>query len=123
MRKALETKLLLKSPAIMAGSVFEKPDSKPKGSIAFGITETRGLPSAHNELCDRLKVFLQENEAGTICNNEKTTALADKLLEYKCRYIKQYSTLFEYFLSIKTGFYYIKVQLNEAYKIDRRSLK
>ena len=45
---------LLKSPAIMAGSLKE-----PK---------TRLLSSNPNELCDRIKLLLQMKEAGNNCN-------------------------------------------------------
>ena len=53
---------------------------------ASGFTKTIILSSNPNELCDRLKLLLQEKHAG---NNsdiiiEEIVAIVDKLLEYKC---------------------------------------
>ena len=61
---------LLNSPAIMAS----------------GITKTIFLSSDPNELCDRLKLLLQEKQAGNNSDiiNEEIVAIVDKLLEYKC---------------------------------------
>ena len=63
-------KNLLNSPAIMAS----------------GITKTIFLSSDPNELCDRLKLLLQEKQAGNISDiiNQEIIAIVDKLLEYKC---------------------------------------
>ena len=62
-------KKLLKSPAI-----------KTSG------TSTIFVPYNPNEICDRLKYLLQEKQASKFLNifNEKTVAIIDKLLEYKC---------------------------------------
>ena len=59
---------LLKSPAIMASG-----------------TSTRVLSSDPNELCDRLKLLLQERQAGniSIIINDEIVAIVDKLLKYK----------------------------------------
>ena len=61
---------LLNSPAIMASD----------------ITKTIFLSSDPNELCDRLKLILQEKQAGNNSDiiNEEIVAIVDKLLEYKC---------------------------------------
>ena len=61
---------LLNSPAIMASV----------------ITKTIFLSSDPNELCDRLKLLLQEKQAGNNSDiiNEEIVAIVDKLLEYKC---------------------------------------
>ena len=61
---------LLKSPAI----------------IASGVSKTKFLSSDPNELCDRLKLLLQEKHAGKNFNiiNEEIIAIVDKLFEYKC---------------------------------------
>ena len=61
---------LLNSPAIMAS----------------GITKTIFLSSDPNELCDRLKLLLQEKQAGNNSDiiNQEIVAIVDKLLEYKC---------------------------------------
>ena len=59
---------LLKSPAIMAS----------------GVT-TIFLSENPDELCDKLKLLLQETQAGNNSDmiNEETIAIVDKLLEYK----------------------------------------
>ena len=70
---------LLKSPAIMAS----------------GVSKTIFLSSDANELCDRLKLLLQEKHAGNnsdIINNE-IVAIVDKLLEYKCISKKQHKQI------------------------------
>ena len=60
---------LLKTPAIMAS----------------GVT-TIFLSENPDELCDKLKLLLQETQAGNNSNiiNEEIIAIVDKLLEYKC---------------------------------------
>ena len=61
---------ILESPAIMAS----------------GISKTIMLSSDPNELCDRLKLLLQEKHAGINSDiiNDEIVAIVDKLLEYKC---------------------------------------
>ena len=70
---------LLKSPAIMAS----------------GVLKTIFLSSDPNELCDRLKLLLQEKYAGNNSNiiNEEIVAIVDKLLEYKCISKKQHKQI------------------------------
>ena len=70
---------LLNSPAIMAS----------------GITKTIFLSSNPNELCDRLKLLLQEKHAGNNSDiiNEEIVAIVDKLLEYKCISKKQHKQI------------------------------
>ena len=53
---------------------------------ASGITKTIFLSSNPNELCDRLKLLLQEKHGGNNSDiiNEEIVAIVDKLLEYKC---------------------------------------
>ena len=60
---------LLKSPAIMASGV-----------------STIYLPSDPDDLCERLKLLLQERKTGNNSEifNEGIVAIVDKLLEYKC---------------------------------------
>ena len=70
---------LLISPAIMAS----------------GVSKTIFLSSDPNELCDRLKLLLQEKHAG---NNsaifiDEIVVIIDKLLEYKCISKKQYKQI------------------------------
>ena len=70
---------LLKSPAIMAS----------------GVT-TIFLSSDPNELCDRLKLLLQEKHAANNSDiiNQQIVALVDKLLEYKCISKKEHKQIF-----------------------------
>ena len=70
---------LLRSPAIMAS----------------GVSKTKFLSSDPNELCDRLKLLLQEKHAGNNSNiiNDEIVAIIDKLLEYKCISKKQHKQI------------------------------
>ena len=70
---------LLKSPAIMAS----------------GVSKTIFLSSDANELCDRLKLLLQEKNAGNNSDiiNDEVVAIVDKLLEYKCISKKQHKQI------------------------------
>ena len=54
--------------------------------MASGILKTIILSSNSNELCDRLKLILQEKHGGKNSNliDEEIVAKIDKLLEYKC---------------------------------------
>ena len=62
---------------------------------ASGVSKTIFLSSDPNELCDRLKLLLQEKQAGnnSDINNEKIIAIVDKLLEYKCIPKKQHKQI------------------------------
>ena len=68
---------ILESPAIMAS----------------GFSKTMFLSSDPDELCDRLKVLLQEKNAGNNSDiiNDEIVAIVDKLLEYKCLSKKQHN--------------------------------
>ena len=70
---------ILESPAIMAS----------------GISKTIILSSEPNELCDRLKLLLQEKHAGNNSDiiNDEIVAIVDKLLEYKCISKKQHKQI------------------------------
>ena len=59
---------------------------------ASGISKTIFLSSNPNELCDRLKLLLQEKHAGNNSDiiNEEIVVIIDKLLEYKCITKKQH---------------------------------
>ena len=72
---------LLKSPGLIVS--------------ASGISKTIFLSSDPNELCDRLKLLLQEKHAGNNSNiiNEEIVAIVDKLLEYKCISKKQHKQI------------------------------
>ena len=58
---------------------------------ASGVSKTIVLSSDPNELCDRLKLLLQEKQAGNNSDviNHEIVAILDKLLEYKCISKKQ----------------------------------
>ena len=65
---------------------------------ASGVSKTIFLSSDANELCERLKLLLQEKHAGNNSDiiNEEIVAIVDKLLEYKCLSKKQHKqTLFK----------------------------
>ena len=70
---------ILESPAIMAS----------------GISKTIVLYSDPDELCDRLKLLLQEKHAGNNSNliDEEIVAIVDKLLEYRCITKKQHKQI------------------------------
>ena len=63
--------------------------------IASGISKTIILSSDPNELCDRLKLLLQEKHAGNNSDiiNDEIVAIVDKLLEYKCISKKQHKQI------------------------------
>ena len=70
---------LLKSPAIKAS----------------GVSKTIFLSSDPDELCERLKLLLQEKNAGNNSDiiNDEIVAIVDKLLEYKCISKKQHKQI------------------------------
>ena len=70
---------LLKSPVIMAS----------------GVSKSIFLSSDPNDLCDRLKLLLQEKQAGNNSDiiNDEIVAIIDKLLEYKCIPKKQHKQI------------------------------
>ena len=72
---------LLKSPGLIVS--------------ASGISKTIFLSSDPDELCDRLKVLLQEKHAGNNSDiiNDEIVAIVDKLLEYKCISKKQHKQI------------------------------
>ena len=72
---------LLKSPGLMVS--------------ASGVSKTIFLSSDPNELCDRLKLLLQEKQAGNNSDiiNEEIVVIIDKLLEYKCITKKQHKQI------------------------------
>ena len=70
---------LLESPAILAS----------------GVSKTIFLSSDPDELCNRLKLLLQEEHAGNNSDiiNDEIVAIIDKLLEYKCISKKQHKQI------------------------------
>ena len=63
--------------------------------LASGISKTIFLSSDPNELCDRLKLLIQEKHAGNNSNiiNDEIIVIVDKLLKYKCISIKQHKQI------------------------------
>ena len=72
---------LLKSPGLIVS--------------ASGVSKTIFLSSDPNELCERLKILLQEKHAGNNSDliNKEIVAIVDKLLEYKCISKKQHKKI------------------------------
>ena len=72
---------LLKSPGLIVS--------------ASGVSKTIFLSSDLDELCDRLKLLLQEKHAGINSDiiNDEIVVIIDKLLEYKCITKKQHKQL------------------------------
>ena len=64
---------------------------KSPANMASGLS-TIFLPANADELCERLKLLLEERQAGNNCDliNEKMIAIIDKLLKYKCVSQKQH---------------------------------
>ena len=62
---------------------------------ASGISKTIFLSSDPDELCDRLKLLLQEKQAGNNSDiiNQEIIVIIDKLLEYKCISKKQHKQI------------------------------
>ena len=72
---------LLKSPCLMVS--------------ASGVSKTIFLSSDRDELCNRLKLLLQEKHAGNNSDiiDDEIVAIIDKLLEYKCISKKQHKQI------------------------------
>ena len=68
---------------------------KSPATMASGISKKIFLSSDPNELCDRLKLLLQEKNGGNNSNliDEEIIAIVDKLLEYKCISKKQHKQI------------------------------
>ena len=79
-------------PSIRHNSVIKILESP--AIMASGVT-TIFLSENADELCNRLKLLLQEKHAGTISDiiNEEIVAIVDKLLEYKCITKKQHKQI------------------------------
>ena len=62
---------------------------------ASGVSRTIFLSSDPDELCNRLKLLLQEKHAGNNSDiiNDEIIAIVDKLLEYKCISKKQHKQI------------------------------
>ena len=62
---------------------------------ASGVSKTIFLSSDPDELCNRLKLLLQEKHAGINSDiiNDEIVAIVDKLLECKCISKKQHKKI------------------------------
>ena len=62
---------------------------------ASGVSKTIFLSSDPDELCERLKLLLQEKHAENNSDiiNQEIVAIVDKLLEYKCITKKQHKQI------------------------------
>ena len=63
--------------------------------MASGVSKTTFLSSDPDELCEKLKLLLQEKQAGNNSDivNQEIVAIVDKLLEYKCISKKQHKQI------------------------------
>ena len=72
-------------------TLIKSPKSPGLMVSASGVSKTIFLSSDPDELCNRLKLLLQEKHAGNNSDtiNHEITAIVDKLLEYNCISKKQ----------------------------------
>ena len=70
-------------PSIRHNSIIKKLESP---AIMASVVTTIFLSENSNELCERLKLLLQEKHGGNNSDmiNDEIVAIVDKLLEYKC---------------------------------------
>ena len=80
-------------PSVRHNSIVKLLDQP--AIMASGVSKTIILSSDPNELCNRLKLLLQEKHAGNNSNiiNDEIIAIVDKLLEYKCISKKQHKQI------------------------------
>ena len=80
-------------PSIRHNSMLRLLNQSP--ITASGFSKTIILSSDPNELCDRLKLLLQEKYGGNNSNliDEEIVAIVDKLLEYNCITRKQHKRI------------------------------
>ena len=80
-------------PSIRNNSIIKILDSP--AIMASGISKTIFLSSDADELCERLKLLLQEKNAGNNSEiiNEEIVVIVDKLLEYRCITKKQHKQI------------------------------
>ena len=66
--------------------------NKSPAIMAYGFSKTIFLPSDPDDLCDRLKLLLQEKRGGNNSEiiDEEVIAIVDRLLEYDCISKKQH---------------------------------
>ena len=60
-----------------------------------GVSKTMILSSDPDELCNRIKLILQEKQAGNNSDiiNQEIVAIVDQILEYKCISKKQHQQI------------------------------
>ena len=109
---------LLKLLAIVAESLRKKSFSK------LIDWKNRLLSSNLTELCDRIKLLLQEKQNGNKSHivNEEIFARTENLLEYKRLSTMQLSTQCELFSKTMQFFISEMLKLNEKCEVDRRIL-
>ena len=80
-------------PSIRHNSMIRLLNQTP--ITASGFTKTIILSSNPDELCNRLRLILQEKHAGNNSDiiNKESVAIVDKLLEYKCISKKQHKQI------------------------------
>ena len=80
-------------PSIRHNSIIKILDSP--AIMASGFSKTIILSSDPNELCDRLKLLLQEKHGGNNSSliDEEIVAIVDNLLEYNCISKKQHKQI------------------------------
>ena len=80
-------------PSIRHYSIIKILDSP--AIMASGISKTIFLSSDADELCERLKLLLQDKNAGNNSEiiNEEIVVIVDKFLEYKCITKKQHKQI------------------------------
>ena len=80
-------------PSVRHNSMIRLLNQSP--ITASGFTKTIILSSDPNELCDRLKLLLQEKHGGNNSNliDEEIVAIIDKILEYKFLSKKQHKQI------------------------------
>ena len=80
-------------PSIRHNSIIKILDSP--AIMASGISKTIFSSSDADELCERLKLLLQEKNAGNNSEiiNEETIVIVDKLIEYRCITKKQHKQI------------------------------
>ena len=80
-------------PSIRHNSMVRLLNQPP--IMASGFSKTIFLSENADELCDRLKLLLQEKHGGNNSNliDEEIVAIVDKLLEYKCISKKQHKQI------------------------------
>ena len=76
-------------------TLIKLPKSPGLMVSASDVSKTKFLSSDPDEVCNRLKLLLQEKHAGNNSDkiNDGIVALVDKLLEYKCLSNKQHEQI------------------------------